>query len=110
MPSRSRGAISQSLFSLKRTAGGRKINKSQTLALLSVQNTTEEKKWTHLDVPLVRALVSVHALYRHLVALPHVDAEEWPPPHGILDPRVVGGQVHPANDEQPVNLERDAWW
>lgn len=60
-----------------------------------------------MDVPLVRALVSVHTLHCCLVALQHVDAEEWPPPHGILDPRVVGGQIHPAKDEEPVNLERD---
>lgn len=61
---------------------------------------------SHLYVSFVRTFVSVHALHSRLFALPQVNTEERPPPHGILHSGVVRWQIHPANDEQPIHLDR----
>lgn len=58
----------------------------------------------YLYVSFVRTFVSIHALHSGLVALHHVDPEEWAPSHGVLHAGVVRWQIHPANDEQPVHL------
>lgn len=69
------------------------------------------KYWRHefffyLNISFMRAFVTVHTLYRGFVFLPHVDAEKGSSPHRVLHTGVVGWQIHPAYDEQPINLKR----
>lgn len=61
----------------------------------------------HLDVAIMRSLVAIHALHRGTFPLHEVDPEEGLESHGIIHMRVVRGQVHPANDEQTIHLQRD---
>jgi len=46
--------------------------------------------------------VAVHALHRGRLPLHQVDSEQGLEPHGVVHVRVVGRQVHPANDEQAM--------
>lgn len=55
----------------------------------------------------MRSLVAIHALHRGTFPLHQVDPEEGLEPHGIIHVRVMRGQVHPANDEQTIHLQRD---
>ena len=48
--------------------------------------------------------VAVHALHRGRLPLHQVDSEQGLEPHGVIHVRVVGRQVHPANDEQAIHL------
>ena len=58
----------------------------------------------HLDVAIVGPSVAIHALHRGRLSLHQVDPEQGLESHGVVHMRVVGRQVHPANDEQAVHL------
>lgn len=60
----------------------------------------------HLDVAIVGPPVAVHALHRGRLPLHQVDSEQGLEPHRVVHMRVVGRQVHPANDEQAIHLCR----
>lgn len=59
----------------------------------------------HLDVAIMRSLVAIHALHRGRFPFHQVDPEEGLESHGIVHMGVMGGQVHPANDEQTIDLQ-----
>lgn len=52
--------------------------------------------------------MAIHALHRGTFPLHQVDPEEGLESHGIIHVRVMRGQVHPANDEQTIHLQRDS--
>lgn len=58
----------------------------------------------HLDVAIVWPSVAIHALYCGRLSLHQVDSEQRLESHWVVHVRVVGGQVHPANDEQAIHL------
>lgn len=58
----------------------------------------------HLDVAIVRPSVAIHALHCGRLSLHQVDSEQRLESHRVVHVRIVGGQVHPANDEQAVHL------
>lgn len=58
----------------------------------------------HLDVAIVGPSVAIHALHRGRLPLHQVDPEQGLESHWVVHMRVVGRQVHPANDEQAVHL------
>lgn len=67
----------------------------------------EKGRGAHLDVAIMRPLVAIHALHCSTFPLHEVDPEEGLESHGIIHVRVMRGQVHPANDEQTIHLQRD---
>lgn len=60
---------------------------------------------SYLYVSLVRALVAIHTFHLRLVLFPEVNSEQGFAAHGVIDTGVVGREVHPADDEQPVHLQ-----
>lgn len=61
----------------------------------------------HLDVAIMRSLMAIHTLNRCRFPLHEMDPEERFESHWVIDVRVVRWQVHPANDEQTIHLQRD---
>ena len=65
---------------------------------------SSKEPWPHLDVAIVGPSVAVHALHRGRLPLHQMDSEQGLEPHWVVHVRVVGRQVHPANDEQAIHL------
>lgn len=74
---------------------------------LKCTHSAERGRGAHLDVAIMRSLVTIHALHRGTFPLHQMDPEEGFESHGIIHVRVMRRQVHPANDEQTIHLQRD---
>lgn len=61
----------------------------------------------HLDVAIMRPLMTIHTLHGCTFPLHEVNPEEWFESHRIINVRVMRRQVHPPDDEQTIYLQRD---
>lgn len=61
----------------------------------------------HLDVAIMRPLMTIHTLHGCTFPLHEVNPEERFESHRIIDVRVMRRQVHPPDDEQTIYLQRD---
>lgn len=66
----------------------------------------ESARGTHLDMAIMRSLMTIHTLNRCSLPLHEMNPEERFEPHWIINMRVMRWQVHPPDDEQTIYLQR----
>lgn len=67
----------------------------------------ESARGAHLDMAIMRSLMTIHTLNRCTFPLHEMNPEERFESHGIINVRIMRRQVHPPDDEQTVYLQRD---
>lgn len=86
-------------------ATGTGADKGALAPCLHAAATPQGAPSAHLNVAVVGPSVAIHALHRGRLSLHQVDSEQGLESHWVVHMRVMGRQVHPANDEQAIHLQ-----
>lgn len=76
-------------------------------ARIAPRTDVENVTGAHLDMAVMRSLMTIHTLNRCTFPLHEMNPEERFESHGIINMRVMRWQIHPSDDEQTIYLQRD---